>query len=370
MNGRTPCSSTNHVYALSYSYTYMKDMNAKPKYLLINDIHISKDDLQGFTDNWVEMLDVCRERGIRTVLLGGDLWQSRSSQTLDVLLTVDWAIKAARRHNIDLVIAEGNHCKVDQEAVEGYSHVFAAHPNVAVVDEYAVCELSKDIRVIMMSYFPEGGSFPERLERIADDMCDGQFQNILYIHEGINGGLSQPNDKDLSPSLFKAFDKVLVGHYHDRKKIPGTNIEYIGSSRQHNFGEDEEKGYTILYSDGSTEFVKNQTNVRYRTIDIQAGETGEELEKELVRLKKEGRYRVKVRVHCQPSEAAGIDKRQLLEAGAVKVEIDTGQSDATDTAYALEKKFDKTGICEEYGNFCNAKGTDRRMGMEYLNKIN
>ena len=45
------------------------------------------------------------------------------------------------------------------------------------------------------------------------------LNNILYIHEGINGALVTPSKKELPTKIFKDFDKVLVGHYHNRTKI-------------------------------------------------------------------------------------------------------------------------------------------------------
>lgn len=62
------------------------------EFLLINDIHVSRDSLQDFQKNWDEALDICKKRGIVDIIIGGDLWQSRSSQTLDVLLAVRDAI--------------------------------------------------------------------------------------------------------------------------------------------------------------------------------------------------------------------------------------------------------------------------------------
>ena len=59
---------------------------------------------------------------------------------------------------------------------------------------------------------------------------NASVHNILYIHEGINGALSTPNEKELPTNIFSDFDTVLVGHYHNRCIIKGTNIEYIGSS--------------------------------------------------------------------------------------------------------------------------------------------
>ena len=84
----------------------------------------------------------------------------------------------------------------------------------------------------MMSDLPENGSATEKLNALIASEDDREDRHkVLYIHEGINGALSTPAEKELPTHIFKPFDKVLVGHYHDRCAIPGTNIEYIGSSR-------------------------------------------------------------------------------------------------------------------------------------------
>lgn len=224
--------------------------------MLLNDIHISKDNIPAFQANWQEAMGICRERDIREVVVGGDLFFSRAAQTLDVLLAVRDMLVSAADHDIHVTLAEGNHDKVNQESLRGYCHVFDRHPNVTVVDEYlTLCRPEWKFALHVMSYFPEDGSFAERLGRLAAEALSGEPEHFLYIHEGINGALAQPSEKELPARIFSPFDKVFVGHYHNRTVIPGTGIEYIGSSRQHNFGEDEEKGYTVLYTDGTYEFV-------------------------------------------------------------------------------------------------------------------
>lgn len=340
--------------------------------LLWNDIHISKDNIAEFQKNWEEAIQICQQHNIVDMIIGGDLWQSRSSQTLDVLMTVRQAIIKATKQGLTLTIAEGNHCKVDQESLLGYSHLFSEYPNVYVVDDYTVMDISNDVVLYVMSYFPESGSFTERLEQMKATELDDSKHNILYIHEGINGALSTLTEKELPTTIFKDFDKVLVGHYHNRCVIKGTNIEYIGASRQHNFGEDEDKGYTILYSDGSYEFVKNQVNTRYKVIDVTAQQINSKFLDKLDDLKATGKYKTKVRVSCDEKEISSIDKQKLLEAGATKVEITTEESEATEVAaHALDKKFDKSGIKQEYSAFCANKGIENvEMGLEYLDKIN
>ena len=346
-------------------------MSTKPCALLINDIHVSKDNIAEFHANWDEAISICKDRDIPEIIVGGDLWLSRSSQTLNTLLAVRQALIKATSSGIVVTLAEGNHDKVDQESLLGYSHIFSEYPDVYVVDDYTVLEYGDNLTLYVMSYFPENGSFTQRLNDILQNDFDRNRHNVLYIHEGINGALTTPNDKELPSNIFKDFDSVLLGHYHNRCKIKGTNIEYIGSSRQHNFGEDEEKGYTILYNNGHYEFIENKANTRYKVIDIPVSEINGDLLDELSELKESGNYKVKARISCDTTEASSIDKQKLIEAGATKVEIITERIEiASVESHSLDQKFDKDGIKKEYVGFCNGKEISSEMGLQYLDKIN
>lgn len=346
-------------------------MSTKPCALLINDIHVSKDNITEFHANWDEAIEICKKHDISEIIVGGDLWLSRSSQTLNTLLAVRQALIKATSSGITVTLAEGNHDKVDQESLLGYSHIFSEYPNVYVVDDYTVLEYGDNLVLYIMSYFPENGSFAQRLNDLLQNDFDDSKYNVLYIHEGINGALATPSDKELPSNIFKDFDKVLVGHYHNRCRINNTNIEYIGSSRQHNFGEDEAKGYTILYDNGYYEFIENQVNVRYKVIDIPISQVNSELLEELSELKESGNYKVKARINCNIAEAPNVDKQKLIEAGATKVEIVTEQVEIVNVeSHSLDQKFDKDGIKKEYVGFCNGKEISSEMGLQYLDKIN
>ena len=344
-----------------------------PCLLLLNDIHISKDNIPAFKANWQEAIDICRKMDVKEIAIGGDLFFSRAAQTLDVLLAVHDALFTAAEHGIHVTIAEGNHDKVNQENERGYCHVFDQHSNVLVCDEYVSLPLGDDCRFVlhMMGYFPEDGSFCTRLDRLKEEALDPKRLNFLYIHEGINGALAQPNDKELPAKIFEDFDKVFVGHYHNRTIIDKTRIEYIGSSRQHNFGEDEEKGYTVIYTDGSHEFIKNQANTRYRVIDVAAERAGLHLMDELRGIDADGRYKVKVRVHAPQAAMKSVDKAALLDAGATKVELIADDEEMLEVAASsLFEKFDSHRIRETYEEFCREKQIDDvAIGLEYLSKI-
>lgn len=350
-----------------------KEKVKEPFALLINDIHVSKDNIPEFQANWNEALEICDKLGIEDMVIGGDLWQSRSAQTLSTLIAVRQAIIKATNKGIDLTIAEGNHDKVDQESMLGYSHLFSEYPYVVVVDDWGIVEIDHDNQVALyvMSYFPENGSFMSKLEEVINDLKSGWY-NILYIHQGIKGGLSQPSEDELPANIFSKFDAVLVGHYHDRKKIKGTNIEYIGASRQHNFGEDEKKGYTVLYTDGSHEFIQNQANMRYKVMEIEAIDINSDVLDEIEDIKAEGRYRVKVKVNCNDKEAANfaMTKQALIDAGAMRVEVvNEDITVATTEAQSLDSKYDKNGIKREYSEYCSENEINVDLGLQYLDKI-
>lgn len=344
-----------------------------PFALLINDIHVSKDNIPEFQKNWEEAVSVCTQHCIDRIVIGGDLWLSRSAQTLSTMLAVKWALKMTASKNILVIIAEGNHDLVDQESLEGYSHVFSEYPNVEVIDDFAIYEMldgDAATDLFVMSYFPENGSFTKRYEDMIQEIMEDR-KSVLYIHQGIRGGLSTASDDELPADMFKQFSSVLVGHYHNRKVIAGTNIEYIGASRQHNFGEDQEKGYTILYTDGTYEFVKNQANIRYKVIDIDISDINEALIHDLQLDKEEGKCKTKLRITCQSNQASSIDKQKLVECGATKIELVTEQTQVRLVeGQDLSKKYDKSGIKQEYTNFCSDKAISNiELGLTYLDKI-
>lgn len=343
-----------------------------PGMLLLNDIHISKDNIPEFQLNWNEALSVCDQHKITRIIIGGDLFMSRSAQTLDVLLAIHDAFIEAEKRRISIWLMNGNHDKINQEAIRGYCHVFDQHQYVRVIDRSYVFEFC-GFYLFLIPYFPENGSFVEKLQEIFDNklFADHTKQKFLYIHEGINGSLAQSSDKELPAKIFEPFDKVLVGHYHNRTKIKGTNIEYIGSSRQHNFGEDEEKGYTILYSDGSHKFVKNEVNVRYKVIDIPFEKININLYDLLDEIKADGRYKTKVRIHCLTTQASSIDKQKLIDSGANKVEIITEDIEEVNVSKSsLFEKYDNNQIKKTYEDFCEEKEiTDTSLGLSYLSKI-
>lgn len=336
--------------------------------LLINDIHATKDNISDFEKNWDEALSVCKREGISDIVVGGDMFTSRASQTLATLLAVKRALDKAVTKGLYVTIAEGNHDKVNQEEFEGYNHLWVGQKNIDVIDTHRTLYWEGcNFALLVMSYFPEDGSFLERLWAAVKDTLQ-QYPNllksdiILYIHQGVHGALGDFEiEGELPQEPLSGFKTVLCGHYHNRVKIKNTNIEYIGSSRQGNFGEDENKGYTLLYSDGSYDFVKNEVNTRYRTIELDASNV------DGFRLEKDERYKYRVKVSCNEHQAKLFDKQKLLDLGFNKVEVIAENIAPKEVAASgIQEKYDKQGIKKEYQNYCNENSIDSKLGIKYL----
>ena len=77
--------------------------------------------------------------------------------------------------------------------------------------------------------------------------------------------------------------------------------------------------------------------------------------------------RLKQESVVQAKKLPNIDKQKLLEAGSSKVEIVTEDVEIIETtAHSLDKKFDKSGIKQEYTSFCANKGIiNIEMGLQY-----
>lgn len=346
-------------------------MEKKPLALLVNDLHISKDNIEEFMLNWEEALSICLKRKIGHIVVGGDLFTSRSSQTLPVLTAIYESLRLAHeRYDVYVTLIPGNHDRSNQEETNSYCHLYRQCPGVRVADEYEILLWPEyNLLLLAVSYFPENGSFTERFKRITADVLRKYSDTIrskedviLYLHEGIHGALGDFDiPGELPQELFKGYGAVLVGHFHNRTKIKGTNIEYIGASRQTSFGEDEEKGYTILYSDGSYEFVKNEVNKRYVTLEIDADQIGN------YRPDDDERYLRKIKVRATEQQAKTIKRQDLLDMGFNKAEIIVESPNETQIkAEDLTQKYDKSGITQAYKGFCEENNIDNTLGLKYL----
>ena len=200
-------------------------------------------------------------------------------------------------------------------------------------------------------------------------------KNILCAHQGISGGLSHENatiNKELPAESFKAFDLSLLGHYHNANVVEHNGsheIRYIGSSNATNYGEDNNKGFTIIYDDGSIEFT-NSEFPKFETIEVDVAEiTGKWMSTTKKHIASSGNN-VRVIVNGDESELKKLKKQKFSDIGIKKVirKNDSVAIDMTDLDKVSFVSLDKKTALKEYKKFCVSQEIDPSFGLEYLDR--
>jgi exonuclease SbcD len=338
-------------------------MKKKPIRLLYADKHLIHDNIELVTDITKQEIELAKKIGVTEIIGTGDEFTSRQAQslaTLDAFAEIN-----------DLYVADGlkrkcivgNHSKVDYKSEKSYLSIFKHHPCLDVISTVHFEDVG-NIRLHFVSYFDENVNYKDYLKKAKKNIDKEKF-NILITHILFNGGVNNEGEENkkitLKLSDFKQFDKVLSGHIHNKSTY--GNFHYIGSTYAKDFGETNEKGFTILYDDGSHEMV-NSTFPEYYTIDVDLDKISlddvNDLKKQGSELKKEANANIRFRFKGSKDKVASIKQEEFTSLGIdVKKEhktiiesvekAETGQVIVYDDKTILTK-FDSFCKKEEYDN--------------------
>ena len=229
-----------------------------PIALMLTDTHLSDKNIDLVENIWQQAIDKCKEIDLYNIYFLGDFFDSRKGQPLSVLKAAQRIIKNLSNNNIIVVAICGNHDKANYESTDSFIDVFDSNYFQVINESEVVCK--NDLSIHFLPFFKEdSGILRENLNRAIKEAQGNTRVNILLTHIAINGSITNDNEhitNCIPSSEFKDFDRVFVGHFHNRHEF--ENITYIGSAYQANYGEDDQKGFSILYSDGSYEFIQSE----------------------------------------------------------------------------------------------------------------
>lgn len=215
------------------------------KVLLFSDIHIdahkkSQDRLHQCLDCLKWVCQTARDRDIKNVIFGGDLFQDR--QRISVYAYHQTYKIFADHSDLEFTLLLGNHDmwyfeKTDISSVAPIGGL----PHVTVIDKPATCSIENlnfdflpfthDPITALQKHFSEKS--PVLISHIAVDDA------ILNFHYRTKADVSVELDHDMvhvTKELFDEYQKVFLGHYHGAQKL-NNKVEYIGSPLQLNFSE-------------------------------------------------------------------------------------------------------------------------------------
>lgn len=248
---------------------------------MVADPHMNEDNIEEVTDILIQSMDLCKELKLSTIYIIGDIFTTRKSMPLAVLLGFMNILDVARSKGVDVKAFPGNHDKLDYTSELSYLHPFMHHPAFCLYDSYDEEDIEIGVRLHLIPFFEEKEIYPKYLKQV-NLLKKGR--NYLLTHIAVNGVRNNDGsviENQLNQDLFYQFDKVFVGHYHDASQV-GDNVFYIGSTHQNNYGENQQKGFTVLYSDGSHQLHLSKYK-KYEVVNIDLDESSHEEVEDLKR---------------------------------------------------------------------------------------
>ncbi len=219
---------------------------SKPIAVVISDIHYSLNTLE-LADKATQMA-VTKANQLRVPLIvTGDLHDSKANLRGEC---VNAMIKTFRGCEIPSIILVGNHDKINERSDDNSLDFLKAYATI-------VDGTSKNLIPYwhFIPYQHDPDLFRKELKKLPP-------KSNVFIHQGIvqtNSG-HYIQDKSAVTKGDLAGYRIISGHYHTRQSFDlpdGGKFDYVGNPYTLNYGEanDPEKGFQVLYDNGTLEFV-------------------------------------------------------------------------------------------------------------------
>jgi len=335
---------------------------------VITDTHLKDSNCELVESIFHQVGAICKNRGVQELLHAGDWFTSRQGQSQKVLLTTKRIINFLRSdYDLSIVIIPGNHDKADVESEDSFLDVFHSM-DFQVVRKNTTIK-STLYNIAMIPYFKESGDkYAENLRAV--QIANKGKKTILITHIAVNGVKNNDGSKvesGVDNKAFSSFDKVLVGHYHDQSLV-GDNIYYIGSAYQANFGENEDKGLTIINDYGDIEFIKLEFP-KYVKYIIDAKDLSiKEINSLISEKTNNSQNNIRVVIKGEEKDVKSIDKTLLINGGISIVQDIVSNFADVDQRDEDFVSFNKDLIKEEFERFCEIKKTDKDYGLNIIEK--
>ena len=330
-----------------------------PIAIIFNDIHLKPNNEQETIDAVQYMLDYAVSHKIYTLIFAGDLFDSRSFQRQESLKTLDTIIEMTNRARCTLYLFPGNHDKTDYSSFYSFLEVYRHHPGVEFNRELKNIEI-EGVTITLLPFF-------------ADDMLipmieEAEGTDILISHFEMNGStnLGRTSEKtSITKRLLKKWKKVYLGHYHNTHEI-SKDIVHLPSMRQDGFGEDDNKGFTLIYKDLSYEIVKGRFRSFVKNVIDLDKVTLKEVT-QLIKLHKNSENTVRFEFIGEESRLKALDKEQFENTGIdVKIKYQAIFEIAEIEEPILIREYNDEQISISFKAFCEQKGYNEEEGSKYL----
>jgi len=329
----------------------------KPICINSNDWHIDEKNLEEIPGLISQKIKLAKLLSVNTLVCTGDIFQSRKAQKESVLNCFKSILDEIEENNMTLIAIPGNHDKTDYRSYSSFLDPFSTHPALKLITEATNYKIN-NIDCAFIPFFEED-IWLEEFSKLK------QPYSILFSHIAVNGSINNNKTKvesTLTPKLFKDME-VFLGHYHDYHDVT-PNIHHLPSLKQNNFGENINKGFSVIYDDSSFDII-NSDFKQYLTFNIRVDDS--DFKKKMTEFAKYlENNNVKIKITGPRSEIKGIDFNIYKSIG---MKIDTIFDELIIEDSKQIDLSDKNTILDHFKLFCQERDIDVNEGLSYLNKV-
>jgi exonuclease SbcD len=335
----------------------------KVEFIEANDIHLRGDNVETIKDLIKQMCDLSDTHLCDKLLILGDILETRPAQNQGVLVSLIEILDYIKVRGKKLFTIPGNHDKADYSSDNSFLLPYQNHPALFLMSQPTYLKADGcDFDSYFLPFYEEK-TWIDKFENMIK-LNPVKNKSILFGHWAVIG--SQNNngttvDNGIKPSLFKKFHKVFLGHYHNSHTI-GSNIFHLPSIIQANFGEDNQKGFTLIYNNGEHEFVKSSFK-EFVTIKVDVENL---TAKEIKEFAKQTDSNTRIEITGDKAKLAAIDTTLLRDSGIKVVKKDI-EFEIADIEQVSEVKIhNKETVIIEFQNWCKSEKIDSVNGLKYL----
>ena len=342
-------------------------MKKKPIAAFIFDTHLGENNSSVVSSVFDQAFEIVKSLGLNRLQHGGDIFHSRKAQTQANLVFLKSIYNKANEQGIIIDEIIGNHDKTSYDSADSFIDPYEHHPGVNIIRIADVGKLTKDIAIHYLSFFSDEQYIQYLLQLDKNPIWKQAKKHVMLTHIGVAGAMMNNGIRiksRITADLFKRYDTVLIGHYHDPQEF--DNIVYAGASVQHNFGEQTGKGLTVLYYDISRALIPLKYP-QYLKYEVDPRELNDTDISEIKKEKEESGDHIRIELVGPEAVVKAFDKK-LLEAGGVEVKMKEDLISIEDIE-ARAEPFNVNTIFHEFTEFCITNTLLEKEGLHYLEPV-
>jgi len=333
--------------------------------IIFNDIHLKNGNEDEVYKSTIHMVDYAVKNNIKNLIFAGDLFDSRTFQRQKQLQTLDMMLDLFLLNGLTLYMFPGNHDKTTYNSPDSFLDIYRHHPCVEFNRQLKNINID-GVSIDLLPFFSDDLLIPMLEKAKGSDILISHFEMAGSNHLGHISKKVTINEK-----LLSKWNKVYLGHYHNHHEIT-KDIVHLPSFRQDSFGEDNKKGFALLYKDGSYELIKGSFK-EYLKLSINLSETSNKEITKLIELHKNSDQIIRIEFSGTEEQCKAIDKTQFRDTGIdVKLKYKEVYGIDIKEPSNIVEKYDKGQIMDSFKEFCEDKDYDytegSKMIKEFLNK--